>query len=731
MSSTTELQTWLNGTPTGGPNSDGRYPLTAKDGQVYLVYCPAAQALNPSLADLPVQIYSEQAQAAATGAAADAADADAARIAAQAAAASAAADSANALSSRNTATTQATNAAASAASALASKNAAEVAAASFVAGDYRRTDTAVPWSDLSSVPSFASRWPTYTEVTDKPTTFAPSAHNHDASEITAGILPAARFNDTAHGNRSGGALHAAATTSVAGFMAAADKLKLDGIVSFGGNLAALTISPRNFSVVDNTIATGLWRYSESDSDSGGPIASDRGAVLHTRRAAGGGEIQFYLSEISTRAFMRSRVTGAWSTWAEFGRLSGTQDWTATNVFTGGYLVNRRVVPRLYLESPNQVNGYYLDSNVSDAVFGDLTVQRRDNTAVIFRLTNAGALSGVSTITSTGAITAAGILTGRTQTRVQNADNSHSMRMEIGGDNSKNLLASGGVAPLYIGNSFGVTDQPVYLYNNNAVRLTIAADGVITAGARYATSIGTAGWTYLANFSGTSAGGVWADSASRIRFVNAAFSAGIDLTAGLTTVYGDLALGDNKRISFRPDALVGHTTDLPSHAVINLSANYHNNNLLGVSAEHGVYAASDAGFSWLYKSGATWRNVMDLNIGAAGASALLFDGQISDVAGNVRDIVTVQRNASANFTTADRGKAIVKDNTTAYNWTCDTTSGVKDQAITVINDGTAGDVTIVQGASMTVISGSTTGNFVLTPGQSRTLLWLSSTRVRVL
>ena len=49
MSSTAELSAWLNGTPTGGPNGDGRYPLTYKDGQVHLILCPAAQPLDPDV----------------------------------------------------------------------------------------------------------------------------------------------------------------------------------------------------------------------------------------------------------------------------------------------------------------------------------------------------------------------------------------------------------------------------------------------------------------------------------------------------------------------------------------------------------------------------------------------------------------------------------------------------------------------------------------------------------
>lgn len=50
-----------------------------------------------------------------------------------------------------------------------------------------------------------------------------------ASNLNAGTLPAARFNDTAHGARAGGSTHAAATTTVNGFMASTDKMKLDGV----------------------------------------------------------------------------------------------------------------------------------------------------------------------------------------------------------------------------------------------------------------------------------------------------------------------------------------------------------------------------------------------------------------------------------------------------------------------------------------------------------------------
>jgi len=52
----------------------------------------------------------------------------------------------------------------------------------------------------------------------------------NASNLISGTLPAARFNDTAHGNRGGGSLHANVIASGAsGFMLGSDKAKLDGI----------------------------------------------------------------------------------------------------------------------------------------------------------------------------------------------------------------------------------------------------------------------------------------------------------------------------------------------------------------------------------------------------------------------------------------------------------------------------------------------------------------------
>lgn len=55
-----------------------------------------------------------------------------------------------------------------------------------------------PWAQVTGQPATATRWPSFAEVTDKPTTYAPSAHNHDAGNITSGVLNKARIPTLDH-----------------------------------------------------------------------------------------------------------------------------------------------------------------------------------------------------------------------------------------------------------------------------------------------------------------------------------------------------------------------------------------------------------------------------------------------------------------------------------------------------------------------------------------------------
>lgn len=66
----------------------------------------------------------------------------------------------------------------------------------FLTNDYVATidlpDHSHTWADLTNVPDYASRWPTWDEVAGKPATFTPATHTHAASDITSGRLADAR-----------------------------------------------------------------------------------------------------------------------------------------------------------------------------------------------------------------------------------------------------------------------------------------------------------------------------------------------------------------------------------------------------------------------------------------------------------------------------------------------------------------------------------------------------------
>jgi hypothetical protein len=51
----------------------------------------------------------------------------------------------------------------------------------------------VSWDSVTDIPAFGTRWPAWSEVTSKPTTFTPEAHNHTAAEITSGVLDTGRL----------------------------------------------------------------------------------------------------------------------------------------------------------------------------------------------------------------------------------------------------------------------------------------------------------------------------------------------------------------------------------------------------------------------------------------------------------------------------------------------------------------------------------------------------------
>lgn len=104
-----------------------------------------------------------------------------------------------------------------------------------------------------------------------------------------------------------------------------------GVSDFGLGTTTVSFPGGDLSVIDNSVATGLYQYNPG-AMSGGPIAA-WGSVLHMRRASGGGETQIFVSETTpTGLWVRSRGTGAWNAW---GRAYSTQNVLAAVAMSDG------------------------------------------------------------------------------------------------------------------------------------------------------------------------------------------------------------------------------------------------------------------------------------------------------------------------------------------------------------------------------------------------------------
>jgi hypothetical protein len=204
-----QFRAWLAGTPTGGPNSDGRYPLSDAGGNTQLVDCPAKLASSvegPAGVSVAAQLLSQSARDTAIAARDRAVTAETAAIAMnaqtlsyrnlaqtyrdEAAAFAAGLSSAQAAAvaaktaaevAQGLATQKATDAASSEANAAASAVAAAASAAAAATFDpssyYTKTAADARYKPIAYVPSWS-------EITGKPSTFTPSAHSHVIGDVT-------------------------------------------------------------------------------------------------------------------------------------------------------------------------------------------------------------------------------------------------------------------------------------------------------------------------------------------------------------------------------------------------------------------------------------------------------------------------------------------------------------------------------------------------------------------
>lgn len=269
-----EFTTWMTGSRTGGPNSDGKYPMTDRNGITNLYMCPEliAYGYQDSIDQATAAAASAAAALASKNAAAGSATAaNTSKVAAgvsetnAAASATAAAGSAttantskvaagtsetNALASKNAAATSATNAATSETNALASKNAAATSA------------TNAATSETNALTSKNAAAGSATAADGSKTAAATSATNAAASATAAdGSKTAAAASATA----ADGSKTAAATsaTNAAASATAADGSKTaaasSATAAAGSAATAVAAAANNMAGFDSA-SGALWHF---------------------------------------------------------------------------------------------------------------------------------------------------------------------------------------------------------------------------------------------------------------------------------------------------------------------------------------------------------------------------------------------------------------------------------------------------------------------------------------
>lgn len=111
---------------------------------------------------------------------------------------------------------------------------------------------------------------------------------------------------------------------------------------------------------------------------------------------------------------------------------------------------------------------------------------------------------------------------------------------------------------------------------------------------------------------------------------------------------------------------------------------------------------------------TWTGSTNITSVGTIAGNFAATGMVSDANGNVRKLVTTIANATTTLSTTHINGVIEKSNTTAYTYTLPTSLGSNGDVITIINSGTAGDITVTRSGTALYKNGLD-ADVVVTPG----------------
>lgn len=154
---------------------------------------------------------------------------------------------------------------------------------------------------------------------------------------------------------------------------------------------------------------------------------------------------------------------------------------------------------------------------------------------------------------------------------------------------------------------------------------------------------------------------------------------------------------------------------------------HSANLLLPGASNITTAANDV-YCFRCLSAGVW-----IMVGGSRASATLASPAFTGTATyngveiGFRGVPLTTRNSAYTFVAGDAGKGVAKTNTTAYTYTVNNGVHAAGDVITVVHTGSAGNVTLAEGAGFTLYlaGGTTTGNRTLAPGALAAIFFTSA------
>lgn len=108
-------------------------------------------------------------------------------------------------------------------------------------------------------------------------------------------------------------------------------------------------------------------------------------------------------------------------------------------------------------------------------------------------------------------------------------------------------------------------------------------------------------------------------------------------------------------------------------------------------------------------------------GALNGTNATFSGTLQDADGNVRKLKVSTANADTTLSAGNLNGVIEKSNTTAYTYTLAASLGTQGDAITVLNSGTTGSVTISRASGVSLFQSGTNKNVDVAPGSMVTII----------